>query len=309
MAYHFSHEYPTVQDAVRKIAVEQIDNAITAFDRHEPGEAIHQARKSCKKLRGLMRLVRPVFPDYAGENVAIRDAARQLSWLRDSDVMVKTYDTVVKAYGDQIERPAFAPIRRYYTLRTKRAMKNGGKERIELFREAMGRAKQRAADWRLEKDGFDALAEGLSQTYRHARRALRVVQVDTNTEAIHELRKGVKYHWYHTRLLQPIWPDTLKVRREAARILSEYLGDHHDLAVFSSKLIEDQAMFSGQRDLQVMFALLHQRQGEIAAKALPLSRRLLAERSGALRGEWRTYWDVWQQEKPQKPTGQVVLAA
>ena len=48
----------SVQDAIQRIATEQIDKAIAeiedaARDRHE---VIHQVRKRCKKLQALVRL-------------------------------------------------------------------------------------------------------------------------------------------------------------------------------------------------------------------------------------------------------------
>jgi inorganic triphosphatase YgiF len=58
----------TVQKSVRRIALEQIDKAIREVldDNVNRHEAVHQVRKRCKKLRGLIRLVRPSFQDYPG---------------------------------------------------------------------------------------------------------------------------------------------------------------------------------------------------------------------------------------------------
>ena len=48
---------------------------------------VHDVRKRCKKVRGLLRLVRPgLGPDYRRANADVRDAARELSSLRDAHV-------------------------------------------------------------------------------------------------------------------------------------------------------------------------------------------------------------------------------
>ena len=110
MAYRFEREFATIQDGVRQLAVELIDEAIDCAggkgkDVHE---TVHSLRKSCKKLRGLIRLVRPVFDDYRAENAAFRDAGRELSFLRDAGVLIETYDGLLESYKDQIDRPRFA---------------------------------------------------------------------------------------------------------------------------------------------------------------------------------------------------------
>ena len=117
MAYRFERDFATIQDGVRQIAVELIDDAIDcAGGKGKDVDAtVHALRKSCKKLRGLIRLVRPAFDDYQAENAAFRDAARNLSSLRDGGVLIETYDDLLERYNDQIERPRFAPIRRRLT--------------------------------------------------------------------------------------------------------------------------------------------------------------------------------------------------
>ena len=71
-----------VLDELRNIAHDQLGAAIS--DLVEPGddlvEAIHDCRKRCKKLRGLVRLVRPALGDqYSDANATFRDAGRELT--------------------------------------------------------------------------------------------------------------------------------------------------------------------------------------------------------------------------------------
>ena len=74
----------TLTEAARRVAGEQLDDAIDdlsdAVD-DDPTEAIHDARKRCKKVRGLVRAVRPALGEdvYRVANDTARDAARELS--------------------------------------------------------------------------------------------------------------------------------------------------------------------------------------------------------------------------------------
>lgn len=52
-----------VEDAVRRIAVEQIEKARDDLDDDDLRRAVHEVRKRCKKLRALLRLVRPAMEE------------------------------------------------------------------------------------------------------------------------------------------------------------------------------------------------------------------------------------------------------
>src|SRR5215475_2007881 len=82
-------------------------------DRSRPDdERIHSIRKRCKKLRGLLRLVRPSLGDtYERENAYFRDVARALSPLRDVHVTLAAFDAVLAHSDGEVERGRFAPLR------------------------------------------------------------------------------------------------------------------------------------------------------------------------------------------------------
>ena len=77
MAYRIRTKDDDVEQAVRRIACEQIDRALAEIDDDglDFARKVHQVRKRCKKLRGLVRLVRPALDAYGRENAAFRDAA------------------------------------------------------------------------------------------------------------------------------------------------------------------------------------------------------------------------------------------
>ena len=163
MAYRFKRDFATVQDGVRKIAIELMDDAIENANRRgrDFHETVHSLRKACKKLRGLVRLVRPVFDDYRTENATFRDAGRHFSFLRDGGVMIETYDGLFEEYKDQVDRAQFAHIRRHLTVLQKEMEgQEDFAKTIDKFRQTMKSSRKRARRWHVDDNGFDQSSLG-----------------------------------------------------------------------------------------------------------------------------------------------------
>ena len=299
MAYRFERDFATVQDGVRSLAVELIDDAVgcAGGKGRDTNETVHSLRKSCKKVRGLIRLVSSVFDDYRFENAAFRNAGRNFSSMRDGGVLVETYDSLLDAHKDQIDRSRFAPIRRRLTLMQKQLAERADIDDIlEQFRETMLQARERACRWHIAADGFEAVGPGLRKFYKRAQRAMHEVAREPSTEAIHEWRKRVKDHWYHARLLSPIWKTPMRAHSEVADRLGDMLGKHHDLEVFRQRLQDHD--LADEADLDVLAGLTRLRQDALLEKAFSTGARLLAERAARLTRRWQSYWDVWREHEP-----------
>ncbi len=297
MPYRIKRGDATVQDALRRIADEQTARALAEIDDDglDFARKVHQARKRCKKMRGLLRLVRPAFNDYSDENRAFRDAARLLSGVRDTRTLIRTYDAVTEHFEHQIDRRAFAPIRARLTRDARKAREDRGtRERMREVRRAMEAARDRAAKWKLDDDGFDAIAGGVGKTYGRARKRMQEAWSDRTGGKMHEWRKRVKYHWYHARLLSDMVPAMTGPQADAADDLSDLLGDHHDLVTLEARVGEAPEDFGAATDLEAFRALIGERREALAEEAFALGRPALAERKKALVKRWGGYWKMWR---------------
>lgn len=72
---------------------------------------VHEVRKSCKKIRGLLSLVRDVLPDYHSENHFFRDEARKISDLRDSKALIEALEICYVQYGHKLYKDACDDLR------------------------------------------------------------------------------------------------------------------------------------------------------------------------------------------------------
>ena len=115
-----------------------------------------------------------------------------------------------------------------------------------------------------------------------------------SAEDYHEWRKRVKYHWYHTRLLQAAWPPVLEVRASELKQLSDYLGDDHDLVVLQSTLQSTADKFGPPKTIETFCALARQQQNNLRSAAQDLGVRLYTEKPGRHTRRLRGYWLAWQ---------------
>lgn len=296
MAYRFARDDASVEFSLRRITSEQIDSAIATIDAGATGasDPVHEVRKSCKKIRGLLRLVRPSFPSYADENTAFRDIARAISALRDATVLTGSYDAIMAMHGDRVDRRALGVIRRRLTLLRKAQDTEHDATLLAQCRHQLAQAGERVRAWRLEADGFTAIGGGLEKTYRRARKALRRTRKRPTPEHFHDWRKRCKYHGYHARLLQPIWPGPMKAHIACARELGDVLGEHHDLMLFLDALAAQASKFDDHARIEVMTGLVCSRQSALADRAFAIGARLLAASPSALASSWGARYAAWR---------------
>ena len=92
MAYHLKRS-ESVPEGIRRIAGEELESAADQLSMGQGGnldEAIHEARKSVKKVRAVaVNAGRPEH-SYREESSFLRDVGRKLSQFRDAGAVIKS---------------------------------------------------------------------------------------------------------------------------------------------------------------------------------------------------------------------------
>ncbi|MCD9624525.1 CHAD domain-containing protein [Rhabdothermincola salaria] len=299
MAYAIEREN-TVEESVRAAAAEQVDKALgdlRDLGRIGPVEAVHDCRKRCKKLRGLVRLVRPSMGSQYGEaNAVFRDAARELSSIRDAQSLLGTFDDVVAASSDQLPDGGLPAVRAGLRRRAVAATTEieGDDDRVQRARRLLEEGRDAIDGWSLADDGWDAIGPGLAKTYARGRKAIASIADAPSPENFHEWRKRAKYTWYHVRLVERAAPSVLVPLGERFHDLADALGDAHDLAVLERQLTTSPEEFGGDEQIEGALIVLRGRRMALEAAARSLGPRLYAEKPGAFVDRLGRYWDTWQ---------------
>lgn len=299
MAFRIRRSEP-VGESIRRIACERIDAAIAESGGRgrSRAEAVHRARKRCKEIRALLRLVRPQLADsYAVENAWYRDAARDLAHVRDAAAAIESFDKLVEHFAEPLDRRAFASIRKHL-VRQRAATGDPPdlRDRLRHFRGWMREARGRVDGWRFDERGFALLESGLTKTYAQGRKAMRVAYESPSTETIHEWRKRVKDHAHHIRLLRSVWKEPMGTRHEEVDALADALGDDHDLSVLREILLACPDEVGDPETVQAVLGLLGRRQAELRIAAKAIGARVFAEKPHAFARRIEGYWDAWRTE-------------
>jgi CHAD domain-containing protein len=293
MAYRL-HPGEALPDGLRRCAREQLDRAIDQLSLRvadDPVEAVHEARKSLKKARSLLRLGRGTLAsdERRRDNDALRRAGRKLSAARDAEVMLEATDGLAERFAGRVPQTTFDAIRRHLVAERDaaraRLLESGLTGQVA---EELGAVRSRVDAWDLRRDGWRALEPGLDRSYARGRAALERARRDPTAENLHEWRKRTKDLWYHLRLLKPLAPGIVGGAAKDADKLSKLLGDDHDLAVLHATL-EDGAG-DLKVDMDAVLALIDHRREQLQADALPLGQRLYAERRKVFVARMRRYW-------------------
>lgn len=300
MAYRIEVDEPT-EEAVRRVAAEQLDKALDeldddALDLHT---TVHQVRKRCKKVRGLLRLVRPALASgvYDAENAALRDAARLFSDLRDAEALRETVETLLEERHDALPRDVFETLRTDLRNRRDAAASEADRARLPTrVTERLRAARNRAAGWKFEETGTAAVTGGLKKTYQRGRKALRAAYDAPSPERFHDWRKRAKYGTYHLRLLRDAWRGPIEAWEEAQHQLSDLLGDDHDLAVLAHEIEAKPEFYGPPSTRDLLRGLAETRRQTLQAAARSLGRRLYADKPKAYAQRIGTCVETWRAE-------------
>jgi len=188
---------------------------------------VHGARKRCKKLRAMLRLLRgPLGDRYSPLNRGIRDAARALSGQRDDDVVAALCN---KLHAD-------APEMAWSTVPAALSPAAADGPRGDDAQAMLADIARQLDEEPLPVITPEDLALGLCNGYRRTRKRWRKAMVDPRDAApLHEWRKEVKYHMHNCQVLAPLWPALKRQRKELDR-LADALGDHHDRFMLEQRL-------------------------------------------------------------------------
>jgi CHAD domain-containing protein len=267
------HQRKHIEDELAKIVRRQLRNttrALTTAADSEFGSAVHESRKSVKKVRAVAALMQQAgakLPRKDGKR--LKSAARALSKIRDSAAIIETFDRVRRRYPKQLPEHTYGILRRglvdaRHRLET-RAQRNGD---VSDAVKRLTKTRKSAKKWTSPSLDLSDMIAVVADSYRRSRKAMKRARATRLSATLHGWRKELKILWYQLRLAKPLTAGVAPFIADLKRLETE-LGDDHNLVVLAATL-------RGCRDLRSMRAAVRHIDRLAARMRRPLRRRAFA---------------------------------
>jgi CHAD domain-containing protein len=221
---------------VKKILTEQLRGAIVPLQHGASSDtAVHAVHTSLKRARATLRLLRGCVGEraYRRYKCAIREAAGQLTAIRDAGMLVQTVvrlsDDADKESIDEYRKHLLAVlIQQRRVVQRRRRWKPlivSLQDLVHAVRSIPQSALTRVI-----------VIDSLTLAYRSCRKGFLKAKRKPTDRHFHEWRKQVKFLTYQIEAVQRSNKVQLtKIHRRCGK-LAEYLGKDHDLAVLHTKM-------------------------------------------------------------------------
>jgi CHAD domain-containing protein len=284
MSYRLRPGKPLTGEVVRVARIQYAGAICILRDQPRgPHEAIHDARKRFKRLRGLFRLIRDAAPKFcACENARVRDIASTLSAVRDATALVEAMDHLLASKATAENHDALFAIRDRLAARRDRIASAETDLDARIATAIAGCEDGIAAlsGLRLPKGkakAVEVLASGVAGNYGRAVGALEAATASGHAEDWHDLRKRIKYHRMHVQLMSAAWPGEMALRAQIADIAGEALGDDHDLDALEALIAADPDAVGSEAEIATLRTVMAARSAELHDEVRKIVRNLLGD--------------------------------
>ena len=269
--------------SLKRVADEEIAAAgkeLQSLESEGMADAVHEARKHFKKMRALVQLLRAPLGAKAvrAEQKFYRALGRELQRVRDAQAQTITLQGLVERFFDTRRPPLVAAAGRLLADEEERAcraiIKNDVASNVIA---SLGNARLRVDAWKLDDFRWKDLRAALRRSYRRARDAWRHASAETEPRALHDWRRRTKDLFYHATLCHGIAPDSMDELVGELDVLSEFLGNDHDLVVLRTLLERHPGEIPPGHARNAFFKIIALRRKELLDAAFDLAGRVFVE--------------------------------
>jgi len=263
---------------ILRVAEDLIDSvtASGADPKQNEGEYVHNVRTTIKRLRALLRLIRPVAGEtfFNRENARLRKAGRRLAVARDAEVARETL-RALPVSGEPEKRAVAAALA---GLEAESQPEADVAQALSEISEDLKQTKRNLQRLKLVNREWEVVGTGLKEVYRQSRKRMNAALEDGGDEAFHKWRIRVKNLFYELELLEPVWPKRMDKMTSRLSKLQDKIGLDHDIAVLKTVLRKTPETFGGTEAVECVIDCLEGESRKLRHAAEPLGERIFAKK-------------------------------
>ncbi|MES2790156.1 MAG: CHAD domain-containing protein [Planctomycetota bacterium] len=283
----------------QKIVQREIDASLhnlsqDHFDEKQQDDAIHDIRKRLKKVRAVLRLVRAGLHQktFRREKNCFRETAEPLRDVRDAQVLIETFDKLLRNSNDNLSLRACADFREFLETRKQQICDQfwaTSLHRHHVMRH-LRHARRYLAAKQLSHLTWPVLRRGLKEVYIAGSQAFSIATTNQTAEHLHDWRKQVKCLWYQLQVLKPVWEKMQDEFGHELDQLAEILGDDHDLAMLHQVVMTEAIAGGHDAELEDLTVVIDRRRSELERAAFDLGRQVYRHRPKVLMQQIDDWW-------------------
>lgn len=242
-----------------------------------PEEAVHGARRRLKRIRSIIRILRPALRSrYASYQSEIRSVARSLAVHRDADVLHATA-TDLRAASNSGQRQFIERVIGSLDEGSRSTRKRIAPAPVLL---ALSELEADAEDLPRPRKGARLYRTAVMRAYRRGHRSMRRASKTHKAADLHRWRKDAKDLWHLLEIAERRLPGRLV--RHAARLdtLAEILGLDHDYWITAEHM---RAVVGDKANQEAAELLVAARRKRLQKDALRRGRKLYRKSPRAFR--------------------------
>jgi CHAD domain-containing protein len=286
------HADEPVRTGVLRVADILIENAGNRFKHpaRDSAEDIHAIRVIIKRLRALLRLLRPVLNKqvFDRENARLRAAAHRLSFAREADVARDTLAMLPRSRGHQAGAEKLLNVQLNGNSQAETIQATNHVETdLEQARRSMHRMRISGAGW-------GAIEPGLTAVYRKCRKRMRRALRHGEDDAFHKWRIAVKHLYYELQMLRPVWPNHLDALIARLGQLQDKIGADHDLVLLERSLIRMPGATDDAEGVDEVVQTVADEIVKLRKLTRPLGKSIFAQSPRRFVRRLRRHWSRWR---------------
>jgi CHAD domain-containing protein len=284
---------------LRRLAKKELASAREGLRRSKGPDksAIHEARKSVKKVRAIADVVKDDDGHgLSGAMKGLRGVNRVLSAARDADAMNETLSKLLERQPRLLSEHTVARLRRLLSRHNHAVAQSA--DRADAWRDAADELRDLRSDvkrWSPAHRRFGALAPGLRATHKRGRKAMaRALESQRDTD-FHEWRKQIKALWYELRLIEDAGP-TIQRAVKALDEAESSLGDDHNIVVLRAHVSAIHSLAHDSVELQGFWRNAQQVQQRLRRKAIASAEAIYSTAPRVFMRQVRAEWKYWNRQ-------------
>ncbi|HET7698994.1 MAG TPA: CHAD domain-containing protein [Vicinamibacterales bacterium] len=265
---HDRSRQPALGEQATRLADDQLALALDDLHRagSNHGDWVHDARRRIRRVRALLRLLRPRLTDEAFDegNRRLRTLNRRLAAVETEFTALATLARLASRPDAGDARPALDAVRTALVQRAERADLSAAATRLLKRAEtAVAVERARIGTWEIERQTVP-VETGLEKSRRQAAAALARALDRPTPRREREWRRSTTRLWLHVRLLEP-YRRGLQALRRRLDVLDGILDDAHNVTILERLLVEEGV--ASRRDTATALRLLRHYRSELRTRA------------------------------------------